>query len=83
MTLATTINELFLTDGVFSYLIVVIIMVLLLAVTGLKRELIVLALPVTVLIGLLYLDAGMGWQFLLMILNSVFLLLEFAAQKRG
>lgn len=83
MTLADSINTLFFTDGVFSWVALLIVIVLLLSIVMFKKYLIALALPVTVLVGLLYLSEDLGWHFLIMVLNSVFLLLEYSAKRGG
>lgn len=83
MTLADSVNELFFSDGIFSWIGLIVVVILLLAIVGYKKHLIALALPVTVLIGLLYLGEGLGWHFVISILNSVFLLVEFAAKRNN
>lgn len=76
-----SVNELFITDGMISWIGLIAVIVVLLAIVGYKRYLIALALPITVIVSLFYLAEGLGWHFVIMILNSVFLLLEFAAKK--
>lgn len=82
MTALDTINSLFLSDGLFSYIGLVIIILLFIVITGIKKEAIALTLPMCGLVALVYLDAGLGWHFLLMILNAVFLLVEVGMSKK-
>jgi hypothetical protein len=74
MTLATTINELFLSDGLIAWLGLLILIVFLVALVGAKRELVVIGLPVLVLMGLTYLTAGLGWHFIISIISVIFLM---------
>lgn len=82
MTLATSINELFLTDGLVSYLGLVILAVILFGIITVKKEFVIIALPIFVLMGLAYLDAGLGWHFIISIVSIILMLVDVAV-KRG
>lgn len=81
MGLAEEINGLFLSDGLVSWLGLLILIIILVALVGVKKEYVALSLPILVLMGLLYLDAGLGWHFLISIVSSVFILVGMAVKK--
>lgn len=81
MTLLESLNDLLLTDGLFAWIGLIVIFLMLLLVTRAEKYAIAVTLPASVMIGLLYLNAGLGWHFILMDVGAVFLLLTFAASK--
>lgn len=75
MTLLESLNELLLTDGLFAWIGLIFIFLMLLLVTKVAKYAVAVTLPASVLMSLLYLDAGLGWHFILMNIGAIFLLL--------
>lgn len=69
--LLTSINGLFVTEGIISYLVLLVLVILVLVVAKLGAVAGFIGSAVGLIIGLYYLNLGLGWHFIVMILSSV------------
>ena len=66
--------------GLFSWIILIVLLLLVFVGASIKKPIGVLLVPVCILIGLEYLVNGLGWHGLIMFFSSIFLTL-FIARK--
>jgi hypothetical protein len=70
LTIVDTLNTVFMTENILSYLVLFIIVALVIGI-GTRGKLIALpSIIVSVLLGLFYLDGGLGWHSIVMFLSS-------------
>lgn len=75
-------NTLFLTDGMISYIGLILVMTFLVGLVFIRRELAALTVPLAVVIGVTYLNANLGWHFIFMALAACFMVYAFASNKK-
>lgn len=72
MTLLDTLNTLFLTETFFSWLGLLILLAIVGGFAATKNLVLgVLAIPISVFIGLMYLNSGLGWHSLIMFIAAI------------
>lgn len=74
-------EQYFLSDSIFGWIGLLVIALLLLITVKIRKEFIALALPVAAIIALLYLDAGLGFHFIIMCFYGCFLMAITLYQK--
>jgi hypothetical protein len=82
VTLVDTINSLFFTDGAFAWLGLIIFLLLLTGLIATKNKIVsVLTVPIAVLLGLYYLNYGLGWHSIIMFITAIGLVIYFAKEQ--
>lgn len=78
--IAAIINNLILTEGLFSYLFLIVIVILVSLPMFKWKMLSVPMFAISVLIGIFYLTNNLGWHSLIMFLNSIFVVVYTAKE---
>lgn len=84
MTLLDSLNTIFLTENIFSYILLLVIALMVLAI-GIKMKYgSIVAVPIGLLTGVYWLTNGLGWHFIVLLFASigVMLVVAFEGGKR-